>query len=329
MSVPFLNLDGIPTDTPPEDGAIYFALDPQGAWYPNCDTFLYDIDSACVTLHDSFAKSLFGGLEQYHAFLPAAPEFLSTAGMNSESTVSRADFAKLVEQFPTDRPFNLALYLYDCRKLVSGIQECSKEVMQLQGEFYAVLNLEEFFFPSIDEPDGIRYVSSPVVTKLTTLLGGVFIRLHSLLDYVTKVAYEIENLQTSFDSYPKLSAKSILYGDRKRISLNKSPGTLFEPCTLITEIEAVRNHLIHDGLLDDLPKAYRVIRDQACVEKFVLFPDRTDEGHFEKFKNRTLFYGTEDKINQRLPDLVIDFMRRLHATTKALQAQIDPPNEDG
>jgi hypothetical protein len=244
--------------------------------------------------------------------------------MNSESTVSRAAFAKLIVDFPDDAPYNLALYLYDCRKLVSAIQECSKEVMQLQGEFYSVLNLEEFFPHTIDEPDGIRYVSSPTITKLTALLGAVFIRLHSLLDYGTKVAYELANLRTDFSIYPTLASKGILFGDRKRISLNMATGTLFEPCLMITEVETIRNHLIHDGLLDDLPKAYRVIRDQRCVEKFVLFPDRTDAGHLEKFKNRTLFYSKEDKVNARLPGLVADFMRRLHATLQALQGQIAP-----
>ena len=239
--------------------------------------------------------------------------------MNSESKMSKEDFGRLLQALPVGAPSYKALYLYDCRMLVTGIQECSKEVMQLQGEFYQVLNLEEFYSHAVPEEDGVRFVASPTVTKLHALLGFVYIRLHSLLDYVTKVAIEIKSLREDFSSYPKLASKNLLYGDRNRTSLDGTVDTLFEKCTLLTEIEVVRNHLIHQGLLDDMPKAYRVISNGACIEKFVLFPDRTNDGRFDTFKNRTLFYGQDDKINLRLPDVVSSFQGRLLNTLRLLK----------
>lgn len=321
-SILYLSLNGIPVEKPSDEASVYFHRDPQGAWYPSCGNHLYEIDHVCVEIHNAFAASIFGSINAYHDFLPGSPEFLATAGMNSESPISKDQFAQFLSNLPDQLRANQALYLYDCRKLVSSVQECSKEVMQLQGEFYQTLNLEELFFPSVPEEDGVRYVTSPTVTKLFALLGFLYIRLHSLLDYVTKLAIEVESLRSAFDNYPRLASKNSLFSDRKKVSWNGEPGTLFEKCPFITEVETIRNHLIHDGLLDDLPKAYRVISNGGCIEKFVLFPDRGEEGRFEAFKNRSLFYGKEDKINLRLPTVTSEFQVRLLKTLELLKQSL-------
>lgn len=318
----YLTLNGVPSNDRPKEIDTFFRRDPQGTWLPNRGNHLAQIEQVCVQLHDALAEAIFGSNTAYWGFLRVAPELLSTAGMNSECAISKEQFSKLLPQLPSQFPINKALYLYDCRKLVSSIQECSKEVIQLQGEFYQALNLEELFFPAVAEEDGLRWVTSPVVTKIFALLGFIYIRLHSLLDYSTKLVIEVEHLKTNFEKHPRLSSKNSLYSDRKRISFNGEKGTLFEKCTDLTEVEAVRNHLIHDGLLDDMPKAYRDIFNGKCVEKYILFPDRGDEGRFDAFSNRNLFYGREDKINLRLPVLVSNFQLRLVQTLQPLLAKL-------
>jgi hypothetical protein len=52
-------------------------------------------------------------------------------------------------------------------------------------------------------------MTSPVVTSLTATLNIIYIRLHSLLDYTTKLVHEIEHLRADFSSYPKLSSSNI------------------------------------------------------------------------------------------------------------------------
>ena len=79
----------------------------------------------------------------------------------------------------------------------------------------------------------------------------------------------------------------------------------------------MRNHIIHNGLLDDMPKAYEEIKDGVAADKYILMPDMTD-GHFDKFRNRNLFYGREDKINRRLPFLVTEFLGRQEVTLRAI-----------
>lgn len=320
--ISYLTLLGVPSQSAPAPDGIFFLRDSQGTWLPSRDNYLLDVEQVCVQIHDALEVRIFGSKEVYWDFLRVSPELLSTAGMNSESPISKDQFANLLPQLPRNLPVNKALYLYDCRKLVSSIQECSKEVIQLQGEFYQALNLEELFFPNIPEEDGVRWATSPTVTKIFALLGFIYIRLHSLLDYVTKLAIEAEGLKSDFVNYPRLASRNCLYSDRRKVSINGREGTLFEQCPELNEIETVRNHIIHDGLLDDMPKAYKVISGGKCVEKFVLFPDRGEEGRFDAFKNRNLFYGKEDKINLRLPRVVSSFQVRLIKTLEPLLVQL-------
>ncbi|WP_162763689.1 hypothetical protein G6L89_024590 (plasmid) [Agrobacterium fabrum] len=324
MSVPiYLYLDGIPADAPGRAGTPSFSFDPQGMWRFSSDDGLYAVETAAVELHRMFERVIFKG-QSYNDLLPFVPPFIATLGNNSEAAGSRSDFEGILGLADRIPELNRFLYLYDCQRLVSAIQECAKEIIQIQGEFYRTLNLESFFYPTMKHEDGVRYSTSPIVTKLFAFLSFVFVRMHSLLDYTVKVAMEADNIKAEFATYPKMVSANAQYGDRKRLGLNKEVGTLFEDCVFLMTIETLRNHIIHNGLLDDMPKAYEEIRDGIAVEKYILMPDMT-EGHFDKFRNRNLFYGREDKINQRLPFFVAEFMRRqeatLHAISEVLRAR--------
>lgn len=308
----FLGLDGIPTRKLPLKGVPFFQFDPSGTWRISSGDKSFDIEAACIKLHDALAAKIFGNLQNYHRILPRVPEWVFTAGLNSESAVSKVEFERFYTGASSEVLHKL-LYFYDCRKLVTSIQEATIEIVHLQGEFFKTLNLEELFYPQGVSPDGLRMISSPVTTKLIALINVIFIRLHSLLDYMTKLIYEVEHIRTDFTEYPRLSARSKLFGDRRDISLNLEEGTLFQPCFMITEIETFRNLIIHDGFLDDMPKAYELRSEGNVKERFILMPDRID-GRLTVFKNRKLFYGAEDKINLRLPTLVSEFQNRLEAT---------------
>lgn len=317
-----LRLSGVATPLEAGRDGEGFVFDPMGNWRPLRDDGLYDVEDQCVRLHDELAARIFGSLSRYHSLLPTTPPFLAEAGLNSESPVGRDQFEKLLLEGASSVPeLNRFLYLYDCRGLVTSIQECSKEVSQLAGEFYRILNLEPFFIPAMAFEDGTRWSSSPSVTYLNATLGFLFIRLHSQLDYFAKLACEIEKLKMSFETYPRLASSNFLFGDRRKLNVNGSPGSLFEQCDEVAEVELVRNVLIHDGLLDDMPKAYEVTRGGVVVERFVLVPDRSG-GQFERFKNRRRFYGREDKINLRLADLVRQFHARATKTLQALRSSL-------
>jgi hypothetical protein len=265
-------------------------------------------------VRDALAEAIFGDLKAFQELLPRAPDFLFSAGLNSEAKVSNLDFERVVAAAKDARPINRLLYFADCRKLVAGVEQCTKEALLLQGEFYRALNLDVLADPQVDEPDGARWVTSPAVTRLHATLGFLFVRLHSLLDYATKLAFEAEHLRTDFSSYPRLASTDIGFGERKRVAIARVPGTLFEACDVVTQVDLYRDHVIHDGLMDDLPKVYIVVESGKTAAKFVLLPDRGAEGRLEKFKNRNLFYSRADRINLRLPALMAEFQQRQLAT---------------
>jgi hypothetical protein len=323
-----LTLHGIPKAFDGDWSQPGYLRDPQGAWRPVQGDRLYDIEGISVQLHDSFAAVLFGKLADYHAVLPTVPEFVYLGGLNSECPLPREQFEHFLAMIKDHPHLNRLLYLYDCRQLVAGIQECTKEVCFLVGEFYRILNVEELFYPPVLEEDGTRYCTSPVVTTLIAVLNMVYVRLHSLLDYATKLVVEIEKLRANFSTYPKLASSGTLFGGHKRVGWGGRAGTLFEDCDTVDEVELFRNQIIHDGLLDDMPKAYMVIKGAAAVEKFILLPNRVGP-QFSRYRNRHLFFGAEDKINLRLPTLLADYQARQVTTLEMLLARLQAlPGQD-
>lgn len=308
----YLNLNGVPSERPRQDGIPYLWFDPQGVWRLSHGDLSYDVEDVCIRIHDALRRVVIEDA-LYNALLPAVPQFAHLSGLNSESTLSKVDFEKFLRLTADFPEINRFLFLYDSQKLVGSIQECMKELIQMAGEFYRTLNTEALFYPPIQQDDGIRYNTSPTVTKLFALLTFIFVRMHSLLDYMVKLALEAEGIPTDFTKYPKLRSSNEQFGSRKKVSFNKHPGSLFEDCEFITFIETLRNHLIHDGLLDDMPKAYERIENGVAVERFLLFPDIT-AGRFDRFGNRSLFFSLEDKINERLPEILAQFQTRLIVT---------------
>lgn len=308
----YLYLNGIPSETPNRAGEPSFAFSPQGTWIFSINNGLSAVETSAVELHSVIEQVLFKDLP-YYGMLPYVPTYVATLGHNSEAAGSKSDFEMLLSLTKEIPELHRFLYLYDCQRLVSAIQECCKEIIQIQGEFYKTLNLEPFFYPVMQHENSIRYSTSPVITKLFAYLSFIFIRMHSLLDYTVKLAMEVQNLRNNFNVYPRMHGRNTQYGNRKVLKLNKKHGTLFEECDFLATIETLRNHIIHNGLLDDMPKGYEEIVNGVVTEKYLLMPDMAD-GQFEKYSNRNLFYGREDKINLRLPFILTEFMNR-QATT--------------
>ncbi|QJW83586.1 hypothetical protein HK414_04090 [Ramlibacter terrae] len=315
-------LHGIPKEFGGDWREAGYLRDPQGARRPVRGDRLYDIEAICVRLHDAFATVLFGGIDNYYAILPVVPQFVTISGLNSEAPLSRELFEQFLERSKDFPHLNRLLYLYDCRQLVSGVQECTKEACLLVGEFYRILNFEDFFVPPMKEDDGIRYYTSPAVTTMIAVLNMVYVRLHSLLDCLTKLVVEIEKLRSDFKMYPKLASSGALFGAHKYHGWNGKNGTLFKRSDTVDEVELFRNHIIHEGPLDDMPKAYKAIQGGVAVEKFVLLPNRAG-AQFARYKNRHLFYGAEDRINLRLPTLLADFQERQVKTLEAMLARLE------
>lgn len=308
-----LNLDGIPSEKPRGEDPPHLWHDPQGVWRLSKGDRSNEVDNVCSSLHHAFRDAIMQGVD-FWGLLQFLPSYVSSAGLGSEGALSSIDFQRYLKEDVSYPELNRFLYYYDCMRLVSSIQECSKEVCQIVGEFYFTLNTEPFFTVAPPErEDDLRWSSSPTTTKLTAFINFIFVRLHSLLDYSVKLATEVERLRQDFSTYPKMASQGKQFGDRKGLSFNGKAGTLFEHCHFVAGLETLRNHIIHDALLDEMPKAYERYENWKVVERFVLFPDMT-AGRLDRHVNRSLFFGVEDKINLRLSGLVTEFQRRLEKT---------------
>jgi hypothetical protein len=198
---------------------------------------------------------------------------------------------------------------------------CVEEVNRILAEFYRLLNEPTLTGGPPLSQDGVVFSMSPVVTQIFANLSFVFIRLHSLLDYCVKLAIEAARPQTDFGSYGRMNSRGKQFGDRRGVAWNGAAGTVFEDCDAIRTVETLRNHIVHDGLLDERPKVYEEYRKGEFVRRFILFPDMT-RGRLDQHVNRNLFYGREDRINLRLPAIFLDFQARLPRTLGLIEADL-------
>jgi len=307
----FVNLDGVLTTKPP--AGLHFLEVPMEGWRISRSDRTREISELCRALDHGFRAAIMRKSE-YELLVGAMPQFLAEGGLSADCPIGKDQFEKQLARY-ADRPeINKFLYFYDCERLVSSISQCLFEINSVVGDFYHTLNVGFLGNNAVSlGKDGVVITRSYRVTQLMAYLNFVFIRLHSLLDYSVKLAIEAQNIKTDFARYTKMRSLSAQFGHRRDVGFNGAEGTLFEACAFIDTVETLRNHIVHDGLLEEQPKLFERVDKGVVVERFVLFPDMTN-GRLDRYGNRSLFYGGEDKINLRLPDFLLEFQKRLEAT---------------
>lgn len=322
----YLGLNGIPSETMPTDHTNFLFYNPTGYWSLFNSFSREALFNGYDSLHSKIVDKLWGSIQEYRGFSESLDwntwRILFDSGRNPEVSVSKIDFSESIDTIRSHQNKNLIyklLYTIDVYTLISNIVEVSKEVLYLAGDFYYILNVHSDFLGLPDESKiGIRTSKTPAANKLVGLMALIYIRLHSLLDYHTKLAYEIEKTRVDFEKYPKLSSKNELYSSRKKLKVNGSKDTLFEKDAFITEIDSYRNELIHNSLLDDEPRIYEKYEDRQLIERYLLLPDVDQNGRLESYINRRFFYSNERKFNYILPDLLRTFQERQLKTLNVL-----------
>lgn len=283
----------------------------------------YEIDSICQDLYDIYDKYK----ERLHLFDNDAFSFVKDIGHNSESSISRELFSSRV--IASYNP-NI-LYIQDCEALISYIQECCIEIAQIEGEFTRLLESDLGLIHIPENYSGIQTLKSPKTTLVFSLLSSAFIKISSLLDYITKIAFEVLQCPLPLDKYKKLISRDKLYGQYRELSLSDCSGTIFENTSLINTIVSIRDHIIHHGYIDERPKIYHVIENGICTEKFILMPDVNESGRLENCVNRKLFYSRETKLNEQLPIMTRAILQRVCRSIKLIiqMYEIQNSSQDG
>ncbi|RZJ90516.1 MAG: hypothetical protein EOO20_07890 [Chryseobacterium sp.] len=310
----FYNTNGLPSDKPKKD-KFWITQGPSDFVLKEND-LTSDIESQAIYLRNFLAEKVFGSQQRYYEQLPFAPLWLSQAGIDSDIKISREEFEKLIAK--ADELTCKFLYYYDVSSLIGSLQNSVQEVRYLMGEFYRELNENSFMLmPKPSEQDTVMFASGLTVTRLFTAVNHIFIALYSQLDFITKICYEMEQMDENYTAYKKLKSAKILFGDARRTSLNGKPDTLFAASVNIKMIQTLRNEIVHNASFEDIQKVFQVFESGVMIEKFILLPD-FENGIIKTLKNRKRFFDENIKLNEILPELIFDFWKRLHQTLKIL-----------
>lgn len=281
--------------------------------YPK-DSIKYELDSGLVDLYDVFRDLLFADIEQYYCEKKCLSMWVQYAGQDSDFVISAETFSEWVL---TSKIPNLYkhLYLVDCQFLIGTVQNLLCAMEDAFISYYKVIStikINEHFKDSTDSNNTIMVLSSDA-TRVSSYVETYFTKMYSILDVMCKICYEIQYRRVVFDSYEKLKSAKVLWGDRKKLKINGKKCTIFEKCDIVSNIEAIRNEIVHNGTWELNPKVFVCLENNVEVEKFMLFPDMI-QGHLATVKNRKHFFATNIKINDILPQIHLEFKRRLLKT---------------
>lgn len=313
----FYNLNGIPSELPKEQEIWFQKL--HGEILFKDEELILKIDSLCANLYDLFIGKIFADRQLYYSKISLVPLWISEGGIGPELKISKEQFEKFVSSVEKDELSNKFLYYFDCSNLISTLQNSVVESNYLLAHFYEVFNENDFSFQnSTILSNGVQFVAGITVTKIFSILNYIFINLNSQLDFISKICYEYEKMESNFKTYPKLKSSTILYGNHKKLSFANQKDSVFENCASIRKILTIRSELVHNASIEGLPKVYQVIKDGHVVEKFILFPDFKD-GNLKTYKNRRRFFDDDHKLNELLPELLVEYWSRLKNTLESIK----------
>lgn len=271
---------------------------------------VYEIENSCLKLYDIFDRLK----QNFNVTEDNLYVFLKDIGHSSESTVSKEIFSnKFINIINSN-----ALYIQDCEALIAYIQECCIEITQITKKLYETLNNDLGLVILQKNATGVQTLKSPETNLVFSLLSSIFIKMSSLLDYITKIAFEVIRCPLPLDKYKKLLSRDKIYGKYKEMNIKNCSGTIFEDAKLINTIISIRDHIIHHGYIDERPKIYHKLENGACIEKYILMPDTNESGRLENCVNRTLFYSQEVKLNKLLPEMIREIFQRANKSIEVI-----------
>lgn len=310
----FLNVNGIPGDNPVDR----FFLLKSDHHISICDDYtMPHTDTSLIELGSKISRKLFGSTNDFYEQLASLPLFYSHAGLDAECAISKDGFVKCLNDPESEINYKF-LYYFDVENLVSSLSNLSAESYFLFCNFFEILNENSFMLQSNPiNRDIITFSGGRIVIDLFSCINHLFINMASQLDFITKIAYEMEHMPCEFTNYQKMKSNKILYSDFNKINNLEYEETVFVRTDMINFIVNLRNEVIHNASFERDPKIYQVFKNNEMIEKFILVPDYTN-GLLDRCRNRSRFFSKKIKLNEMLPDLIMDFWNRMDCTIKKL-----------
>ena len=286
--------------------------------YPD-DSIKYELDNQLVDLYDLFRDFLFENTDQYYREVASLPIWVQRAGQDSDCAISSDMFCEWMQKANISNLYK-HLYLVDCQFLIGTVQNLLSAIEDAFINYYKTIS--EFKlddrYKDLTDRNGTIMLMSPVATRASAYVETYFTKAYSVLDIMCKICYEIQYRRTDFESYEKLKSAEVLWGKRKKLQINETINTIFEKCDFISQIEAIRNEIVHNGTWELNPKIFIRLKNYEEVERFMLFPDM-EQGHLATVKNRKHFFFGDVKINDILPEIHLEFKRRMLNTLREIK----------
>ena len=293
------------------------------------DHILTELEGRCVELYDVFQNRIFSSPDEYFVYRLSVPVGIISAGLDSnvdmpkeriEKYFSESVYAEALRHrklkgkdtkhiYEIDKRKYLFAYTSDCQSLISTLQEL---ILATNDSFIGFYRLLCTVNPR-SKGDG-DYCAITYEGRLTfNMLYSLIIQLYSILDVTTKIVYELENIKECTDKYQKLASKGILYGDKRRLQIDKC-GTIFEKCKVISIFENLRNEIVHNATWETHPKVFFRVENHTITERAIYMPDFSEDGNLVTYINRKRFFADGKKVNEELPWLYLEFLHRLYVT---------------
>lgn len=296
----------------PEDQKSFFIQicddESETRFYPG-DTVVREIDAELATLGESFRRLIFLDDESYYSERKKLPMFIATAGLSSDFSMSKESYEEALNDHDLYQKYKPHFYLADVQYLISSVQNLVIGMDANLIDFYR--SLSEMRTPNrLFHENGTYVVRGECAERIISILGSYFVKMYSIMDLITKIAYEFENPCPSFDGSPRLRSNGVLYNNKNRLRMNNQGSTIFVKDDLLTEIETLRNEIVHNGMWEDGRKVFIDIEKESVVARYVLYPDM-EKGRFISYANRHHFFSKGIKVNDVLPNMHIHFLSRL------------------
>lgn len=287
--------------------------------YPG-DAINYKLESAIISLYDIFRGLVFDDMDKYYKEIEHMPVWAYHAGLDSDCDISAEFFSELI--LMSDIPdLYKYMYLRDCEFLVATVQNLYLAMEDAFINYYksiASFKLNKSEYRDLIKSNGTIVMSSAESIRASAYVETYYTKMYSILDVLCKICYEMQYLRTEFNSYQKIKSADVLWGIRKKLKINGVENTLFEKCKFISNIEAIRNEIVHNGTWELSPKIFVRIKEKTEIERYLLFPDM-NQGHLSTVKNRRHFFSSGKKVNDILPQIHLEFKTRLLKTINEIK----------
>lgn len=274
-----------------------------------------NVSNYCIQTFDVFKNHVFSSID-YNVIEKHVPTWIRDSGNSAESSVSKTTFEYLADKNKNVLTHKL-LYYYDCEMLVASLQDRLSIIQTLVSKFYCKMPSESDY--EMKDFDSATLKASPMDVEVFALLNSIFIYLGSSFDIITKIASELNQVDTlDFSTYPDMRSKNVQFGNVKYLCEELKNDSLFSRPTIVRKIESIRNRIVHNGSFDFNQFIY-ICHDSKKDnhELCILFPD-FDGSNFISFKSRRNFYKNSSRINLILPEMLIEIFELLLKTITKL-----------